>query len=104
MYEKAENMKNEKGETLDELNFLDIKVAFNKNTRSINTNIYCKTNYIWLFTTQRYIPLHTKTHNIPYNLAKRIVVFVSCPVTVKKKQIEDNLEIGWEIAITQRKL
>ena len=46
MYEKAENMKNEKGETLDELNFLDIKVVFNKNTRSINTNIYCKTNYI----------------------------------------------------------
>lgn len=45
MYEKAENMKNEKGETIDELNVLDIKVVFNENTRTINTNIYCKTNY-----------------------------------------------------------
>lgn len=38
-------MKNEKGETLDELNFLDIVVIYSKQTRTINTNIYCKTNY-----------------------------------------------------------
>ena len=38
-------MKNEKGETLDELNFLDIVVIFNKQTRTINNNVYCKTNY-----------------------------------------------------------
>ena len=48
-------MKNEKGETLDELNFLDIVVAFNEQTRTINTNIYCRTNYT-LFTTQKCTP------------------------------------------------
>ena len=37
-------MKNEKGETLHELNFLDIVVIFNKQTRTVNTNIYYKTN------------------------------------------------------------
>ena len=62
MYEKAENMKNEKGETIDELNVLDIKVVFNENTRTINTNIYCKTNYTWLFTTHLYILKPTIYH------------------------------------------
>ena len=44
LYEKTETLKNERGETLHELNFLDIVVIFNEQTRTINTNIYCKTN------------------------------------------------------------
>ena len=48
-------MKNEKGETLDELNFLDIVVVFNEQTRTINTNIYCRTKYTFI-TTQKCTP------------------------------------------------
>lgn len=38
-------MKNENGEALDELNFLDVVVISNEQTRTINTNIYCQRNY-----------------------------------------------------------
>ena len=48
-----QKLKNVNGETLHELNFLDIAVIFNKQTRTINTNLYCKTR---LFTTQKYTP------------------------------------------------
>lgn len=48
-------MKNENGEALDELNFLDVVVISNEQTRTINTNIYCRTKYT-LFTTQKCTP------------------------------------------------
>ena len=60
------------------LNFLDIKIILHKDN-SVETDIYYKpTN------THDYLPYdsthpdHTK-NNIPYNLAKRIIVFASNP-------------------------
>ena len=63
------------------LNFLDVKIILNEDN-SVETDIYCKpTN------THDYLPYdsahpdHTK-NNIPYNLAKRIIVFVANPEKV----------------------
>ena len=63
------------------LNFLDVKIILHENN-SVETDIYYKpTN------THDYLPYdsadpnHTK-NNIPYNLAKKIIVFVSNPEKV----------------------
>ena len=91
-FEKAEINKNEKGEELQILNFLDVKVILNKTTRVILTDIYYKTT-----NTHDYLPYNSAhpSHvrdNAPFNLAKRIIVFVSCRNTMKKRYL--NLELG----------
>ena len=87
-FEKAEITTNEKGEELQILNFLDVKVILNKNTKIILTDIYYKTT-----NTHDYLPYNSAhpSHvrdNVPFNLAKRIIVFVSCPNTMKKRLSE----------------
>ena len=63
------------------LNFLDVKIILHEDN-SVETDIYYKpTN------THDYLPYdsahpHHTTTNIPYNLAKRIIVFVSNPEKV----------------------
>ena len=64
--------------------FLDVKVILNKTTKVFLTDIYYKTT-----NTHDYLP-YSSTHlshvrdNVPFNLAKRIIVFVSCPNAMKK--------------------
>ena len=63
------------------LNFLDVKIILHEDN-SVGTNIYYKPR-----NTHDYLPFdsahpdHTK-NNIPYNLAKRIIVFVPNPEKV----------------------
>ena len=59
-----------------EINFLDIMVILNRNG-TIETDIYYKeTNCHDYLNYHSHHPIHIK-NNIPYNLAKRIIVFVS---------------------------
>ena len=61
------------------LNFLDVKIILHESGK-IETDIYYKsTNNHQYLDFYSHHPRHTKS-NIPYNLAKRIVVFVSDPV------------------------
>ena len=86
-YEKASFYINNIGEEIQELNFLDIKVIL-KNYINIETDIYYKqTN------SHDYLP-YDSSHpqpckdNIPFNLAKRIIVFVSDSNLVESRLLE----------------
>ena len=58
------------------INFLDVKVILHENGK-VDTDIYYKeTNTQDYLNYQSHHPIHVKK-NIPYNLAKRIIVFVS---------------------------
>ena len=78
--EKAENIKNEKGKNYKSLISKDVRVLLNKTTKVILTEIF-------------YLPHNSEYHshvrdNMRFNLAKRIIVFVSCPNTMKKQLSE----------------
>ena len=76
-FEKARFVTAENGEILQILNFLDITIIYHSNTRTFETDIYYKdTNAHDYLSYLSAHPEHTK-ENVPYNLAKRIIVFVS---------------------------
>ena len=81
-YEKAEATRDEKGNLVQILNLLDVNVILN-NKNEIYTGVYYKdTN------AHDYLP-YDSAHpesckkNVPYNLAKRIIVFVTDPENVE---------------------
>ena len=57
------------------LNFLDVSIIFHQNGRSETDLFYKETNSHEYLNHFSYHPEHTK-ENIPYNLVKRIIVFV----------------------------
>ena len=64
------------------INMLDVKVILHDNTR-VETEIYYKaTNNHHYLEYDSFHPTHVK-NNIPYNLAKRIIVFTSDPAKVE---------------------
>ena len=80
-YEEAKVTRDEKGNLVQILNFLDVNVILNSKNE-ISTDVYYKdTN------THDYLP-YDSAHpesckkNVPYNLAKRIIVFVTDPEKV----------------------
>ena len=85
-FEKAKITKDEKGNQIQVLNFLDVNVILN-DKNEISTDVYYKdTN------THDYLPYDSAHResckkNVPYNLAKRIIVFVTDP---KKMEIRLN--------------
>ena len=84
-FEKAKFVTEENGETLQILNFLDITIIYHCNTRTFETDIYYKdTNAHDYLSYLSAHPEHTK-ENVPYNLAKRIIVFVSDENKIKKR-------------------
>ena len=71
-----EKSKQKSEENIKSLNFLDIEVII-KNNKYIETDIFYKdTNPHDYLDFKSAHPVHIK-HNIPYNLAKRVIVFVS---------------------------
>ena len=81
-YEKSKVTRDEKGNLVQILNFLDVNVILNSKNE-ISTDVYYKdTN------THDYLP-YDSAHpesckkNVPYNLAKRIIVFVTDPEKVE---------------------
>ena len=82
IYEKAKVTRDEKGNLVQILNFLDVNVILNSKNE-ISTDVYYKdTN------THDYLP-YDSAHpesckkNVPYNLAKRIIIFVTDPEKVE---------------------
>ena len=85
--EKAIMTTNQYNETLQSVNFLDANVTLHPNN-TISTDIYYKsTNSHDYLHYDSFHPTHTK-ENIPYTLAKRIVVFVSDENLVEKRLSE----------------
>lgn len=75
------------GKMTQTLNFLDINVMLNENDQ-VETDIFYKTtNAHDYLNYQSSHPEHTK-RNVPYNLAKRIICFVSSPKTMESRLIE----------------
>lgn len=67
------------------INFLDISIILHHHNRTIETDIYYKeTNTHYYLDYQSHHPNHIK-NNVPYNLAKRIVVFTSNPSKEKER-------------------
>ena len=83
-YEKAKFSTDNNGLSYQSLNFLDVQVIL-KADKTIETDIYYKTT-----NSHDYLPydsahpLHCK-NNIPYNLAKRIIVFVTDEAKTKHR-------------------
>ena len=81
-YEKAKVTRDEKGNLVQILNFLDVSVILNSKNE-ISTDAYYKdTN------TNDYLPYETAhpescKKNVPYNLSKRIFVFATDPEKVE---------------------
>ena len=73
-----------KGEKLQILDFLNAKVILNKTIKVVLTDIdFKKTNpHVYLPYNSAH-PSHVRD-NVPFDLAKRITVFVSCLNTIKK--------------------
>lgn len=85
-----EKSKQKSEENTKSLNFLDIEVII-KNNKYIETDIFYKdTNPHDYLNFESAHPVHIK-QNIPYNLAKRIIVFVSDPkrVEFRLKELEN---------------
>ena len=75
------------GSCVKKINFLDITIIMH-GSGNIETDIFYKpTNNHQYLDFNSHHPYHTKA-NIPYNLAKRIIVFVTNPVTLEKR-LED---------------
>ena len=84
-FEKAKISYDNNGNTIQTLNFLDITIIYHNNTRTFETDIYYKdTNAHDYLSYLSAHPEHIK-NNIPYNLAKRIIVFVSNETKVKER-------------------
>ena len=82
--ENAEIVSNDQGLSLQHLNFLDIMVILHPN-RDIETDIYYKdTNCHEYLNFDSHHPYHIK-ENVPYNLAKRIIVFCSDQTTEHRR-------------------
>ena len=74
----------ESGATVQSVNFLDVKAILHPN-KKVSTDIYYKsTNSHDYLHYDSFHPSHT-LHNIPYTLAKRIIVFVSDDKLVDKR-------------------
>ena len=74
--EPGVNHISEDGEITEQINFLDVLIILH-NSRNIETDIYYKeTNSHSYLDYRNHHPEHIK-NNIPYNLAKRIIVFTS---------------------------
>ena len=82
-YEKAK-LQEQDGKKQQILNFLDVTVILNEDN-TIETDIYYKeTNAHDYLNFNSEHPHHTKV-NVPYNLAKRIIVFVSNPQKMNER-------------------
>ena len=86
-FEKAKITRDENGNTVQILNLLNINVILN-DKNEISTDVYYKdTN------THDYLP-YDSAHpesckkNVPYNLAKRIIIFVTDPEKVEVRLTE----------------
>ena len=79
-----------KHENKQHINFLDVTVILHKNGK-IETDVFYKdTNTHDYLDYRSHHPIHVK-NNIPYNMAKRIIVFVSDPekMNIRLKEMKN---------------
>ena len=78
---------NEFGETIQSVNFLDVKAILHSNNEVSPDIFYKSTNSHDYLHYDSFHPAHT-LHNIPYTLAKRMIVFVSDNKLVNKRSYD----------------